>query len=104
MRPSVSPNRGLANHFLGAPLAVVQLAGLKPMLARLVRDLPAEGYFFEPKWDGFRCLAGRDGDRVELRSRHGRPLDRYFPEVAAALARVAPDRWVLDGELLVATD
>src|SRR4051812_48237372 len=81
-----------------------QLDALKPMLARLVRELPGDGYLYEPKWDGFRCLAARDGERVELRSRHGRPFERYFPEVAAALAQVAPERWVLDGELLVVID
>ena len=51
------------------------LDAMKPMLARLVRELPADGYFYEPKWDGFRCLAARDGAHVELRSRHGRPLE-----------------------------
>jgi ATP-dependent DNA ligase len=70
------------------------------MLARLVRELPGEGHFFEPKWDGFRCLAAREGGEVELWSRHGRPLARYFPELAAALLRVDPGRWVLDGEIL----
>jgi len=74
------------------------------MLARLVRELPEGDYLFEPKWDGFRCLAGRDGDQVDLRSRHGRPFARYFPEVASALAAVEADRWVVDGELLVVVD
>ena len=77
----------------------MEVASLKPMLARLVRELPGEGYLFEPKWDGFRCLAGREGDEVELQSRHGRPLSRYFPEITAALGRLDPERWVLDGEL-----
>jgi ATP-dependent DNA ligase len=49
------------------------------MLARLVRELPGESYLYESKWDGFRCLAWRDGERVELHSRHGRPPGRYFP-------------------------
>jgi ATP-dependent DNA ligase len=71
------------------------------MLARLVRELPHDGYLFEPKWDGFRCLAHRDRDRVELWSRHGRPLGRYFPELAAALRAVGPDGWEIDGEVLV---
>ena len=82
----------------------MEVASLKPMLARLVRELPGEGFVFEPKWDGFRCLAGREGDGVELRSRHGRPLARYFPEITAALCRLDPERWVLDGELLVVVD
>jgi ATP-dependent DNA ligase len=77
---------------------------MEPMLARLVRELPADGYLYEPKWDGFRCLAVRDGDQLELISRHGRPLARYFPEVVAALGRVEPEQWVLDGEVLVLVD
>jgi ATP-dependent DNA ligase len=77
---------------------------MKPMLARLVRELPREGHVFEPKWDGFRCLATRDGHDVCLRSRHDRPLERYFPELTAALGRVGPERWVLDGEILVSID
>ena len=77
----------------------------KPMLARLVRDLPAGDMLYEPKWDGFRCLAYRDGGAVDLRSRHGRPLARYFPEIVAALqAAPAPARAALDGELLVLVD
>ncbi|HVL97151.1 MAG TPA: ATP-dependent DNA ligase [Solirubrobacteraceae bacterium] len=76
----------------------------KPMLARLVRELPAGDMLYEPKWDGFRCLAYRDGAAVDLRSRHGRPLARYFPEIAAALEAVLPARAALDGELLVLVD
>ena len=71
------------------------------MLARLVRELPLGDVLYEPKWDGFRCLAHCDAADVDLRSRHGRPLARYFPEVAAALAAAAPAPIVLDGELLV---
>lgn len=59
----------------------------RPMLARLVRDLPDGDYLYEPKWDGFRCIAVRDGGAVELWSWHGRPLGRYFPELVTALAR-----------------
>src|SRR5215210_8424065 len=70
------------------------------MLARLVRELPDGDYVYEPKWDGFRCLARRDGAAIELHSRHNRPLGRYFPEVVAALGALAPERWTLDGELL----
>ena len=74
------------------------------MLARLIRQLPDGGYVFEPKWDGFRCMATRDGGRIELISRHGRPLERYFPELVDALARVRLKRWTLDGEVLVEVD
>jgi ATP-dependent DNA ligase len=77
-------------------------ADLLPMEARLVEDLPAEpGWQFEPKWDGFRCLALRDGNRVELRAKSGKPLARYFPEMVAALRRLAPNRFALDGELAI---
>jgi ATP-dependent DNA ligase len=77
---------------------------MQPMLARLVRELPDDGYVYEPKWDGFRCLAAREGDQLELHSRHGRPLARYFPELVAALQAIAADRWVIDGEVLVLVD
>jgi ATP-dependent DNA ligase len=70
------------------------------MLARLARELPPD-LLYEPKWDGFRCLVFRDGSEIELRSRHDRPLARYFPELVDAFAAVADRRFVLDGEVLV---
>jgi len=75
------------------------------MLARLVRELPeGDEWIFEPKWDGFRGIAVRDRGDVEIHSRHGRPLGRYFPELTAALAALDRRRFVLDGELLVVRD
>src|SRR3954449_645308 len=74
-----------------------------PMRARLARERPGGDWVYEPKWDGFRCLAVRDGDRVELWSRNDRPLARYFPEVVDALLLLPEPRFVLDGELMVAT-
>src|SRR5215218_7261951 len=74
---------------------------LPPMLARLTRELPLDGYVYEPKWDGFRCLVFRDGDDVDLRSRNQRPLARYFPELVEAFLAVDEPRFVLDGELVV---
>jgi ATP-dependent DNA ligase len=75
---------------------------LPPMEARLVDELPEEaGWQFEPKWDGFRCLAFRAGDEVELRAKSGKPLGRYFPEMTAALRQLKPSRFVLDGELAI---
>jgi ATP-dependent DNA ligase len=71
------------------------------MLARLARELPVDGYVYEPKWDGFRCLAFRDGGDLDLRSRNQRPLGRYFPEVVEALVRLGEQRFALDGELVV---
>ncbi len=69
------------------------------MLARRAEAIPVGNYLYEPKWDGFRCLA-KTGVPVELRSRHGRPLARYFPEIVAALAAL-PSGLVLDGELVM---
>src|SRR5687768_16082539 len=73
-----------------------------PMEAQLV-DAITEGeqWQYEPKWDGFRCLAYRDGDKVELQSKAGQPLARYFPEVVAAVRALKPQRFVLDGEIVV---
>ena len=70
------------------------------MLGKLTRALPEDGYLYEPKWDGFRALAFKDGDEVELQSRHGRPFARYFPELVAALRELPERRCVLDGEIL----
>jgi ATP-dependent DNA ligase len=82
----------------------MQIETPTPMLAQLVRELPEGDYVYEPKWDGFRCLAGRDGGEIELRSRHGRPLGRYFPELIAALEQLRSEEWVIDGEILVVVD
>jgi ATP-dependent DNA ligase len=73
-----------------------------PMEARLTNEIPAaKGWQFEPKWDGFRCLAFRDGDEAELMSKSGKPLGRYFPEIVDALAKLTERRFVLDGELVL---
>jgi ATP-dependent DNA ligase len=74
-----------------------------PMLAKLTRELPRQsGLFYEPKWDGFRCIVFRDGDDVTLGSRNEKPLTRYFPELVEALRRELPARCVLDGEIVIA--
>jgi ATP-dependent DNA ligase len=73
-----------------------------PMEAELTSELPSgDGWIYEPKWDGFRCLAFRDGDEVDLRSKAGKPLTRYFPEVAENLGGVGARRFVVDGELVI---
>ncbi|MDQ4082161.1 MAG: ATP-dependent DNA ligase [Actinomycetota bacterium] len=74
---------------------------LPPMLARLARELPRGDFSYEPKWDGFRCLAFRSGEEVDLRSRHDRPLARYFPELVGGLRSLDAERVVLDGEIVV---
>jgi ATP-dependent DNA ligase len=72
------------------------------MEARQVDELPRDkGWQFEPKWDGFRCLASRDGAKVELRGRSGKSLARYFPEIVAALAKLPLRRFTFDGELVI---
>ncbi len=74
---------------------------VKPMLAKSVAKIPP-GMQYEAKWDGFRAIVFRDGDEVELGSRTGKPLTRYFPEVVAAVRERLPERCVLDGEIVVA--
>ncbi|MEA3054187.1 MAG: hypothetical protein QOG72_3090 [Sphingomonadales bacterium] len=76
--------------------------GLPPMEAKLVESLPeGEGWQYEPKWDGFRCLVFRDGPDVALMSKSGKPLGRYFPEVVDNVLAMEADRVVLDGELVI---
>jgi ATP-dependent DNA ligase len=78
---------------------------LAPMEAKLVETVPdGAGWRYEPKWDGFRCLAFRSGDQVELRSKSGKPLGRYFPDMVEALGRLPVSRFVLDGELTIPMD
>src|SRR5438105_318570 len=76
-----------------------------PMLANRVGELPpGKGWIFEPKWDGFRTLIFRDGDELFIQSRDEKPLDRYFPELAAPLKAQLPPRCVLDGEIVIARE
>ena len=78
---------------------------LEPMLAKPSDGLPdGDGWLFEPKWDGFRAIVFRDGDEVLIQSRDLKPLDRYFPELAAPLRAQLPERCVLDGEVVIARD
>jgi ATP-dependent DNA ligase len=78
------------------------LPPLKPMLAKLARTLPeGDGWLFEPKWDGFRCIVFRDGDELELASRKERPFTRYFPELLDPLRATIPERCVVDGEIVI---
>jgi ATP-dependent DNA ligase len=76
---------------------------IAPMEALLAAELPdGEGWQFEPKWDGFRCLARRDGNEVTLTSKSGKPLARYFPEVVETLLGTKERQFTLDGELIIA--
>ena len=76
---------------------------IEPMLSKAAAELPeGDGWLFEPKWDGFRAIVFRDGDRVYLQSRDLKPLDRYFPELRAAFLAGLPTRCVVDGEIVIA--
>ena len=76
--------------------------GAEPMEAKSAETLPqGAGWSFEPKWDGFRCLAFKAAGAVELQAKSGKPLTRYFPEVAALIAGTPDDHFVLDGELMI---
>ena len=75
---------------------------IAPMEARSVDEIPVgDEWQYEPKWDGFRCIAFRDGDEVFLQSKAGQPLARYFPDVVEALEQLKAKRFVLDGELAI---
>ena len=76
-----------------------------PMEAKLVDEIPrGDNWQYEPKWDGFRCVAFRKGERVLLQSKAGQPLGRYFPEIVAALQNLKPAEFVLDGEIVILQD
>jgi ATP-dependent DNA ligase len=75
---------------------------ISPMLAKLAAVIPdGEGWLYEPKWDGFRCIVFRDGDEIELASRNERPFTRYFPELLAPMLESLPARCVVDGEIVI---
>jgi ATP-dependent DNA ligase len=76
---------------------------VKPMLAKSVARIPP-GMHYEAKWDDFRAIVFRDGAEVELGSRTGKPLTRYFPELVEALKERVPQQCVLDGEIVIARD
>jgi ATP-dependent DNA ligase len=78
---------------------------LEPMESKAVAELPSgDGWQYEPKWDGFRCLVFRDGMKVGLRSRNQRLLNRYFPELVEGFAALPIKRFVLDGEIILMID
>jgi ATP-dependent DNA ligase len=93
-RPRVAALRITSKMLLKPPLA--------PMEARSVDEIPTgDGWQYEPKWDGFRCIAFRDGGKVYLQSKAGQPLARYFPDIAEALDGLPEQQFVLDGELVI---
>jgi ATP-dependent DNA ligase len=76
-----------------------------PMEAKQVDELPVGAdWQYEPKWDGFRCIVFRDGDEIELQSKAGKPLARYFPDVVENIRAVGAKRFVMDGEIVIPVD
>jgi ATP-dependent DNA ligase len=78
---------------------------LPPMEAKSVEEIPVGAdWQYEPKWDGFRCLTFRDGSRIDLQAKSGRPLTRYFPDLVEAARALKAEQFVLDGEIVVPQD
>ena len=109
-RSSAKPKHDLAEGAVSAEELKEQFQSVKlpiqppfpPMEAKLVDEIPHGALWqYEPKWDGFRCLAFRDGDTVELQSKAGQPLGRYFPEIVEAVRSLKPNKFVLDGEIVI---
>ena len=93
-RNTTMPPEGAAAHSA--------LPAIEPMEARVADELPVDpGWQFEPKWDGFRCVASKQDGKVELKAKSGKSLTRYFPEVVAMLASFEADNLILDGEIAV---
>lgn len=86
-------------------MALPVKAPIPPQLAKSAKDLPeGEQWAYEPKYDGFRTVVFRDGNDIHLQSRNGKPMNRYFPEVVEAIAKMKSDRVVMDGEIIVVVD
>src|SRR5436309_10231337 len=80
------------------------LPPFSPMEAKVQSELPrGDAWQYEPKWDGFRAVAFKDGDEVVIHSRNQKPLTRYFPELVPAIQKIKPKRVVLDGEIVIFT-
>ncbi len=100
IRPGGVPSEKLTEPF--PPMKLAIQPPYPPAEAKSVESIPEEGgWLYEPKWDGFRCLAFRHGSKVVLQSKAGQPLGRYFPEVVAALGKLKQERFVLDGEIVI---
>src|SRR5205814_8152041 len=97
-----NPKQPPSGRLFSCPRRCRVMPPIAPMEALRAAELPdGEGWQYEPKWDGFRCLARRDGDEVTLTSKSGKPLARYFPEVVEMLSRVKTEQFLLDGELII---
>ncbi|MGH9325670.1 MAG: hypothetical protein ACRD2B_03130, partial [Terriglobia bacterium] len=102
LRPE-SERRSLSSQPSSAGLRKLALKPPYPPMEPLpTTELPSGSEWqFEPKWDGFRCLTFREGSTVELQSKAGQPLTRYFPEVVRAFQALSPTKFVLDGEIVI---
>ena len=97
--------RRILGRSVGAAMSLPLKPPIKPQLARSAKELPeGESWRYEPKFDGFRTIVFRDGDDVQLQSRNGRPMNRYFPDVVEQVLELPHDRLVLDGEMMVVVD
>jgi ATP-dependent DNA ligase len=85
------------------PVKLSVMPPVSPMLSKSVAAIPPDASY-EPKWDGFRSICFPDADQVELGSRNERPMTRYFPELVAAATAELPERCVIDGEIVIATE
>ena len=105
MEPDVSGETHLANcSRCRCSLYLCNLRCRRCWPRRPPRSPTGDGWLYEPKWDGFRCIVFRDGDEIELASRNERPFTRYFPELLEPLLAALPDRCVVDGEIVVPAD
>lgn len=83
-------------------MIAIRTPSLAPMEAKVVDEIPVgDQWQYEPKWDGFRCIAFRNGSQITLQSKAGQPLARYFPDMVEALSELKPKKFVLDGEIVV---
>nr|MEC6702308.1 ATP-dependent DNA ligase [Sphingobium sp. SJ10-10] len=87
---------------LAAPVGKVPVAPMEALLVEMLPEVP--GWQFEPKWDGFRAIVARDGDEIEIWSKSGKPLGRYFPEMVKQIAGLKQRHLLLDGELVIPID
>src|SRR5437868_489496 len=100
VKAGAMPPEGLGQTF--PPIRLSIKPPYPPMEAKSVGEIPrGDGWQYEPKWDGFRCLAFRQGKEVLLQSKAGQPLGRYFPEMVAALRELPQKQFVLDGEIVI---
>jgi len=103
LRTSDSPDGHGRSWGTISPVKLPVMPPVAPMLAKSVPGIPP-GASYEPKWDGFRSIIFRDGDDVEFGSRNEKPMTRYFPELVEAVKAELPERCVIDGEIVIATD